>query len=427
VDNYKDAKTSYADGNWHFDFGCLSFDVTRMAGTDIAPDRNLEGDVAFTIGSGCGAYDYGYGVPNAAPTAVAQAKPTTVSAGTPVSLDGSASYDDVQPASDLAYAWDVDGNGGFDDGTDQQMIHTYSTPGTYQVGLKVTDAGGLSDTDTVTVTVTGGIDLTVSAMSAGGTKGVREGEKVTVKATVTNAGTVAAPASKTEFLLDGTQVLGLVDTPALAAGASAEVSVLWDTRNTKGTHQVKATADKPAAIAEKDEANNAATLTVSIKGNKVTNGSFEQANSSGNGPEGWTASSGSSGTTSWSDSGTGGSKGASATGSGGSAATSSPSWTSAPIAVVPGETLDFTAAVSSLGSSSPATAGLVFVGALGTVLDAVTVLTAPVGVSGFQTLENAVTVPVGAVQARIVLRGFSPTDLATRGTVTFDDIGLFAR
>jgi len=61
------------------------------------------------------------------------------------------------------------------------------------------------------------------------------------------------------------------------------------------------------------------------------------------------------------------------------------------------------------------------------VLDTVTVLTAPVGASGFQTLESAITVPAGAAQARIVLRGFSPTDLATRGAVTFDDVGLFAR
>jgi M6 family metalloprotease-like protein len=427
VDNYKDAKTTYADGNWHFDFGCLDFAVTRMTGTGIGLPTDLEGDASFSLGAGCAAYDYGYGVPNAGPTAVAQAKPATVQAGEPVALDGSASFDDVQPASELGYAWDVDGDGAFDDSTEQQLVHTYATPGTYAVGLKVTDAGGLSDADTVIVTVTGGVDLTVTGMSAGGTKGVREGEKVAVSATVTNAGSTAAPASTTEFLLDGSQVLGLVATPALAPGASATVSVLWDTRNTKGTHEVRATADQPGAVTETDETNNAGSLTVSIKGNKVQNGSFEQASSSGSGPEGWSGSSSSSGTTSWSDSGTGGSKGASATGSGGTAATSSPTWTSAPVAVVPGETLDFTVAVSSASTSSPATAGLVFLGTLGTVLDTVTVLTAPVGTTGFETLESAVTVPLGAAQARIVLRGFSPTDLATRGTVTFDDVGLFAR
>jgi hypothetical protein len=36
-----------------------------------------------------------------------------------------------------------------------------------------------------------------------------------------------------------------------------------------------------------------------------------------------------------------------------------------------------------------------------------------------------VTLPPGVVQVRVVLFGFSPTDLRTAGTVTFDDIGLF--
>ena len=128
------------------------------------------------------------------------------------------------------------------------VVQTYTAPGVYMVGLKVKDAQGLSDTDTVTVTVTppAPSDLRVTAISATTASGKgREGEKATLKATVRNSGAGAAPASKTEFLLDGTKVLGLVDTPALAAGASAEVSVIWDTRKVKGDHQLKATADKP--------------------------------------------------------------------------------------------------------------------------------------------------------------------------------------
>jgi M6 family metalloprotease-like protein len=64
VDNYSDA--SRADGQWRFDFDCLSFDVTRMAGQDIDPAaRNLDGDVRFTTGQGCGRFDYGNGAPSA--------------------------------------------------------------------------------------------------------------------------------------------------------------------------------------------------------------------------------------------------------------------------------------------------------------------------------------------------------------------------
>jgi hypothetical protein len=38
-----------------------------------------------------------------------------------------------------------------------------------------------------------------------------------------------------------------------------------------------------------------------------------------------------------------------------------------------------------------------------------------------------VTIPAGVTQVRVVLTGFTPTDTATAGTVTFDDVGLFAR
>jgi hypothetical protein len=420
VDNYLDAKTTYADGNWHFDYGCLGFTVQKLTGTDIALPYNLQGDVAFNLGSGCGQFDYGYGVANRGPTAVAQVKPATANAGEPVALDGSQSYDDLQAAEDLGYQWDVDGNGSYDK-SGMNVVQTYNAPGVYIVGLKVTDAQGLSDTDTVSVTVVGVTpDLRVTALSATTASGKgREGEKATLKATVRNSGNGAAPASKTEFLLDGTKVLGLIDTPAIAAGGSAEVEVVWDTHKVKGDHELKATADKPNAIAESNETNNSATLTVTVKGNRVQNGSFEDPNAAGTGPDAWS----SSGSTSWSDSGTDGSKGASAQGSSGA----SPTWTSAPVAVVPGETLDLVTSVSAQGTSSPASVGVVFLGSLGQVLNTATVLTAPLTTSGFQTLESSITVPLNVAKVQVVLRGFAPTDLTRKGTVTFDDVGLFAQ
>jgi hypothetical protein len=41
-------------------------------------------------------------------------------------------------------------------------------------------------------------------------------------------------------------------------------------------------------------------------------------------------------------------------------------------------------------------------------------------------LEGTVTIPAGVAQVRVVLSAFAPTDLRTAGTVTFDEIGLFA-
>lgn len=87
---------------------------------------------------------------------------------------------------------------------------------------------------------------------------------------------VDSSASKTEFLLDNATVLGLVDTPAIQAGQSTTVSINWDTRSVKGTHTIRGTADQTGLVGESNETNNSSTLTVTIQGNKVKNGSFEQ-------------------------------------------------------------------------------------------------------------------------------------------------------
>jgi hypothetical protein len=272
-------------------------------------------------------------------------------------------------------------------------------------------------------------DLVVGNMQARNTKGVREGDKVTVTATIRNDGSNAAGASKTEFLLDGATVLGLVDTPAIPAGGSAQVSVLWDTRNVKGEHTIRATADKTNTVVEGSDTNNTGTLTVTVQGNKVKNGSFSQESSSGSGPEAWSGSSTGAGTASYSESGgSDGSPAATITGNGGSAALSgSPSWTSDPIAVQAGETLDVVASVKADGLSSAAGVGLVYVEAAGEVLKTVSVLSAPLTTNGFAQLERAVTIPAGVAQIRVVLTGFAATDVATSGAVTFDDVGVFAR
>jgi subtilase family serine protease len=60
--------------------------------------------------------------------------------------------------------------------------------------------------------------------------------------------------------------MNLIDTPALAPGASATVSVTWNTAKAKkGQHTIKATADKTNVVAESNEANNTNTITVTLK------------------------------------------------------------------------------------------------------------------------------------------------------------------
>ena len=109
----------------------------------------------------------------------------------------------------------------------------------------------------------------MSALTASNNQ-ARQGDKVTFTATIKNQGQASAAASKTEFLLDGATVLGLIDTPALAPGASATVTVNWLTASAKkGQHTIKATADKTNVVPESNEANNTKTITVSIQGNKT--------------------------------------------------------------------------------------------------------------------------------------------------------------
>jgi PKD repeat protein len=91
---------------------------------------------------------------NSAPTAVASATPSSGPVPLSVSFSGTGSSD---PDGDsLTYAWDLDGDGQYDDATGPTANRTYSTAATIVAGLRVTDPGGLSDTDSVTITVTSG-------------------------------------------------------------------------------------------------------------------------------------------------------------------------------------------------------------------------------------------------------------------------------
>jgi hypothetical protein len=296
-------------------------------------------------------------------------------------------------------------------------------------------------------------------------RGVREGEKVTITATVANVGNADAAASTTEFVLDGSTVLGrltveplpaggfaasFVQTlPAagtacvtlgctleppmdifftrLKAGGSVQAGVNWDTRGVKGEHAIQAIADKDGAVAESDEGNNAATLTITVRGNKIENQSFEQASEDGKQPAAWGSSSTGAGAARWTTGGSDGTMSASVTGNGGSALVAgSPTWTSAPIPVDGAEAFTLRVSVSSVGASSAPSAGLLYLDALGQAIGTATVIGAPLNTDGFVALESRVKLPPGVSQVRVLLTGFSPLDRLTAGTVTFDDIGLFA-
>jgi M6 family metalloprotease-like protein len=167
TDNYEDPANSsvdprYADvaNPWRFQYDCLSFKVLSLKGATNGPSRSdgdLSGSVKFTIGKGCGRFNYGYGVPatpkNTRPTARIKASATTVPAGTRVTFSGATSTDKETPRK-LDYVWSWDNGLPAKDAVGEQASHVFDDPGTFEVRLRVSDPQGRFHIATYTITVT---------------------------------------------------------------------------------------------------------------------------------------------------------------------------------------------------------------------------------------------------------------------------------
>ena len=88
---------------------------------------------------------------NRPPTALAQASPTSGQTPLTVNFDGRGSSD-PDAGDTLSYAWDLDGDGIFDDSTSAQPTWTYTAPGAVTARLRVTDPEGDFDDDSVVIT-----------------------------------------------------------------------------------------------------------------------------------------------------------------------------------------------------------------------------------------------------------------------------------
>jgi PKD repeat protein len=91
------------------------------------------------------------------------ATPNTVYIGEPITFNASASKD--PDASITDYKWDLEGKGTFatDTGTTPTLTHTYTTPGIYNVILKVTDSDGQQETTERTVNVANTANAAIAA------------------------------------------------------------------------------------------------------------------------------------------------------------------------------------------------------------------------------------------------------------------------
>jgi glucose/arabinose dehydrogenase len=100
---------------------------------------------------------------NHPPTAVATGTPTSGPTPLTVNFDGSGSSDpDGDP---ITYSWDLNGDGIYGDSTAQKPSFTYTTPGTYNVRLQVTDSKGASSVS-APITINAGNNPPVPTISS---------------------------------------------------------------------------------------------------------------------------------------------------------------------------------------------------------------------------------------------------------------------
>lgn len=188
------------------------------------------------------------------------------------------------------------------------------------------------------------------------------GDVVTITATVRNVGKADATNVAVRFTVDGQPIATDQVIASLAADGSGTAMATWVVKHEDGTHTLAVVADPANAIAESNEANNAVQATVTVRGNKVRNGSFEES-SDGRTPDHWS----SSGDTEYRERDAEGSRSVSAAGP-------TASWTSDAIAVEAGKTYGI--AVDVAGGGTVAIQQISELGAVLGTLSGVTQFTA---------------------------------------------------
>ncbi len=151
--SYTKSESGTGAGNFaHSTLFWMSRDASTLFGAGSMQDLALY-DTTLGASTVAEHYELGEGGPKASFTSA----PAVATAGVPVRLDASASSSPAGSITD--YAWDFDGSKSYatDGGGSATISHTFSSPGTYTVDLRVKDS--LGQTATVSHTITVGAEL----------------------------------------------------------------------------------------------------------------------------------------------------------------------------------------------------------------------------------------------------------------------------
>jgi glucose/arabinose dehydrogenase/PKD repeat protein len=136
---------------------------------------------------------------NQPPVAVATANPTSGATPLTVTFDGGGSSDpDGDP---ITYAWDLDGDGLYDDSTAVQPTHTYTVSGSYTARLRVTDSAGASGISDPIVITAGNTPPTATIASPSGSLTWRVGDVIAFSGSGTDTQDGNLPASALSWSL----------------------------------------------------------------------------------------------------------------------------------------------------------------------------------------------------------------------------------
>jgi PKD repeat protein/glucose/arabinose dehydrogenase len=169
------------------------------AANPVHLEKGPSGDLFYVDFDGGTIRRITYASANQNPVARATATPTAGPAPLTVTFDGSGSSD-PDPEDPITYAWDLDGDGAFDDSTAARPTYTYTSTGSYTASLRVTDSHGASDTDSVTISVGNTAPTAVINTPQAGTTW-KVGDVISFSGGATDAQDGALPASALSWQL----------------------------------------------------------------------------------------------------------------------------------------------------------------------------------------------------------------------------------